>query len=259
VHNVLAKFGLGTVSETGALSEGTEAFALRDNDDHGALLDDLDEMNKHHIIFLPCASTMSWHGAPNVSEERIKNIQEYVAAGGKLYATDYSNEYIDEPFPSYQTFHATELANGDPRDLDHYDNSAHVVDSELLAWLEALQDTPLTSSTLSDLPKIPTVDNYTGIDAVHEVLVENDQGEMVDVGHHTWVEGPCSSCEDTEKLRPMAISGSYGCGRMMFSTFEASSDHHTGMSAQELTLLYMILEIGVCHREPPPDPPIVVR
>jgi hypothetical protein len=53
----------------------------------------------------------------------------------------------------------------------------------------------------------------------------------------------------------MAISGQYGCGRMMYSTFENSSNAHAGLNPQELGLLYMILEIGVCFSEPPPPPP----
>ena len=58
-------------------------------------------------------------------------------------------------------------------------------------------------------------------------------------------------------IRPMAISGQYGCGRMMYSTFENSSVAHDGLNPQELILLYMILEISVCHDVPPPPPPPV--
>jgi hypothetical protein len=53
----------------------------------------------------------------------------------------------------------------------------------------------------------------------------------------------------------MAVSGQYGCGRMMYSTFETSSVSHTGFSPQELVLLYMILEITTCFEGPPPPAP----
>jgi hypothetical protein len=55
----------------------------------------------------------------------------------------------------------------------------------------------------------------------------------------------------------MAISGQWGCGRMMYSTFENSSVAHQGLNPQELILLYMILEISVCHESTPPPPPPV--
>ena len=80
-------------------------------------------------------------------------------------------------------------------------------------------------------------------------------GMNVNVGPHTWVEGPCTSCANPAMVRSMAISGQYGCGRMMYSTFETSSSPHQGLNPQELVLLYMILEIGVCQEDlmPPPQ------
>jgi hypothetical protein len=134
-----------------------------------------------------------------------------------------------------------------------------VVDEDLLAWLEALpanlKDIGSGNPTLNALPSIETQLNYSGIDATPEIIVQDQDGNDVNVGHHAWVEGPCTSCSDPNVQRPMAISGQYGCGRMMYSTFETSSVAHQGLNPQELVLLYMILEIGVCFGEPPPPPP----
>jgi hypothetical protein len=107
------------------------------------------------------------------------------------------------------------------------------------------------------LPIINTRLNYSGIEEIYDILVENEDGDEINVGHHTWVEGPCTSCDDAGLVRPMAISGQWGCGRMMYSTFENSSEAHAGLNPQELVLLYMILEISVCHDVPPPPPPPV--
>src|SRR5690606_34972854 len=109
---------------------------------------------------------------------------------------------------------------------------------------------------LNNLPGIETQLNYSGIDAVYDVIVQDEMGEDVNVGHHSWVVGPCPSCNVSPNMqRPMAVSGQYGCGRMMYSTFENSSVAHAGLNPQELVLLYMILEIGVCFEEPPPPAP----
>jgi hypothetical protein len=256
VYNVLAKFGLGQVDAGGNLVPGSEQFTLiPDSNDQGAFMDSLAGMNQYHIIFVPCAATKFWLGAPTVPGARAQNVRDYVEAGGKWYVTDHSNEYIAEPFPTYQDFHNP----GAPDLQPAYDVSGEVVDPGLLAWLNALPD-PLKNigggaPTLLTLPSIILELNYSGIDAVHEVLVETEDGETVNVGHHTWVEGPCTSCSDAASIRPMAISGQYGCGRMMYSTFENSSVAHQGMTPQELVLMYMILEIGVCHGDPPPPPP----
>lgn len=84
VFNVLAKFGLGQVSGAGTLVPGTEQFTLVSDDDQGALLDDLVQMSQYHIIFVPCATSVFWAQAPVVSPQRVDNIRDYVAAGGRL-------------------------------------------------------------------------------------------------------------------------------------------------------------------------------
>jgi len=257
VYNVLAKFGLGEVSANGTLVPGTERFTLIDANDQGAFMDDLVDMRQYHIIFVPCAATKFWIGAPNVPELRAQNIRDYVAGGGKWYATDHSNEYISVPFPTYQDFHSPGMPDLQPS----YDAVGTVEDAELLAWLDALPDNLKDigggNPTLHSLPSVETRLNYSGIDAVHEVIVQDDEGNDVNVGPHTWVSGPCTSCGDPVMTRPMAISGEWGCGRMMYSTFENSSVAHAGLNPQELILLYMILEIGVCHDKPPPPVPPV--
>ncbi|NVB43044.1 hypothetical protein G6O69_34800 [Pseudenhygromyxa sp. WMMC2535] len=255
VYNVLAKFGMGEVDASGQLVAGTEQFTMISDTDQGASLDDLDYMSQFHIMFVPCATTKYWDIAPTVPEARAQNIRDYVEAGGKWYATDHSNEYIEEPFPNYQEFYNPDAPDIQPA----YESIAIVQDAELLAWLEALppalKDIGGGNPTLNMLPAITTRLNYSGINEIAEVLVENDEGELVDVGHQAWVSGPCGSCDDANVMRPMAISGEYGCGRMMYSTFETSSVAHQGLNPQELVLLYMILEIGVCFGDPPPPPP----
>lgn len=218
-------------------------------------MDDLVEMSQYHIVFVPCAATTSWFGAPNVPAARVDNIRAYVEAGGKWYATDHSNEYIESPFPEYQEFYSPLMPDIQPA----YTSNGTVLDPELLAWLEALP-APLKDigggyPTLLNLPGVTTELNYSGIQDVPEVWVEDAEGEPVNVGHHVWVEGPCQSCSNPQMVRPMAVTGQYGCGRMMFSTFETSSSIHNGLSPQELMLLYMILEITTCFDETPPPPP----
>ena len=110
---------------------------------------------------------------------------------------------------------------------------------------------------LLSLPTVEIVDNWSGIDSTPPIIVQDDEGNDVDVGHHTWVEGTCPVCSPSSGLRPMTISGQYGCGRMMFSTYHTTEDAHSGLIPQELILLYIILEIGVCHDSPPPPPPPV--
>jgi hypothetical protein len=197
-------------------------------------------------------------GPPTMSG-RIDTIQSWVERGGKWYVTDWANEYLYAPFPSYHTMY---YEGGEP-DLGHYDTVATVIDPDLLAWLEALPE-PLKDigggyPDLLSLPDVELIDNWSGVEEIHDVIVQNEEGEDVNVGPHAWVEGPCSRCyPDTQLSRPMTTTSQYGCGRMMFSTYHTSEGGyggHTGLMPQELILLYIILEIGVCFDEPPPPPP----
>ena len=135
-----------------------------------------------------------------------------------------------------------------------------MLDPELLAWLQALpaplKDIGDGHPDLLSLPQVELVDNWSGIDEIPPVITQDEMGNDVDVGHYPWVEGGCPTCEPTG-VRPMTISADYGCGRIMFSTYHTDEGAHAGLTPQELILLYIILEIGVCHDAPPPPPPPV--
>jgi hypothetical protein len=251
IFNLLGKIGLGQVNSAGELIMGTEQFDILDPYADGDMLDSLGEMQNYHIIFIPC---MSQQGLGDVSPIRELNIRDWTEAGGKWYVTDWANEYLYEPFSTYQDFHQA----FDP-DLGLYESQGTIVDPDLQAWLAALpaalKDVGGGYPTLNSLPSVTFEDNWSGLDAIHDIYVQDQNGEQVDVGHHTWVEGPCGACTDSFTVRPMTVSGQYGCGRMMFSTYHTTEYAHHGLTPQELVLLYIILEIGVCHGEPPPPPP----
>lgn len=254
IYNVLAKIGLGEVDGNGGLVNGTEHFDLYGQADGGSLLDDLDAMRQYHIIFIPC---MAQVGMGTLADARMNNIRQWVEEGGKFYVTDWANEYLYQTFPNYQTLH-NQATNPD---LGYYDTTGIVDDPGLLAWLQALppalQDIGGGQPNLLNLPTVDIVDNWSGIDSLSSVMVTDDEGNEIDVGHHTWVEGTCPVCSPSNELRPMTISAEYGCGRMMFSTYHTDEGLHAGLIPQELILLYIILEIGVCHDTPPPPPPPV--
>jgi hypothetical protein len=187
------------------------------------------------------------------SPARTDNIRQWTEAGGRWYVTDWANEYMYVPFPVYQTFH-------DPAspDLGYYDSNATVLDPDLLAWLEALpaplKDIGQGLPTLLNLPMVELVDNWSGLDAIPPVIVQDDQGQDIDVGHYPWVEGPCNACTPNH-VRPMTTTARYGCGRLLFSTYHTTEMAHVGLTPQELALLYIILEITVCDENPPPPVP----
>ena len=101
-----------------------------------------------------------------------------------------------------------------------------------------------------------TTGAWSALDNVNSVTSTNEMGQDVEVGHQVWVEGPVGGGAPTGVDKPLTVSGTYGCGKMLYSVYHTGDDTHTGLSPQELILLYLIIEIGVCAENPVPPPPI---
>ncbi|RMG93834.1 MAG: hypothetical protein D6705_17655 [Deltaproteobacteria bacterium] len=263
---ILGKVGLGQVDGNDNLVPGTEQFDIYadglDPATYGFtsqgpienLLSDPTKLAQYHIIFTPCISDPAEFAVENDPTP----VLEWVAAGGRIYATDYAEDVIEALFPDYQTF------NGEPPDpvpVGFYDSDATVLDANLLAWLEALPDdlkdvNPLngggtTWPTLFDLPTVRIIDNYTGIVyPLPSIQVPDGMGGMIDVGHKAWIEGPWPG---PGGISPLAVMGQYGCGRLHFTSYHTVGAPHKGMIPQELIMLYSILEVGVCTDQVPPE------
>lgn len=289
IEDALAKLGLGETKikdykET--VVPGTERFDIWDNaperDFPGSmgsfsqLIQNYALMEKYHIIFVPCTQQAGEYLQALDDPQVIANIQQWVDKGGKWYVADWSNEAIIRPFPQYQGFWKRkdsqtipQWAGQDTADLGRYDPVGTVLDPDLEAWLEALPDglkdiNPFNDPKLDPYPKIdglPEVQTmyvYSGIKDVHEVLVDDKMGGQVDVGHKVWIEGwgtETWGVPPADQKWPLTITGEYGCGRIMFSAYHTvESGGYVGLTPQELILMYLILEIGVC--QVPYDPPM---
>ncbi|MEM9491530.1 MAG: hypothetical protein AAGC55_20465, partial [Myxococcota bacterium] len=112
MQDILGKMGMGAIDGSGRFvpESGTEIFDMYHNDwnptsgavgDLTALVSDLDRMLQYHIIFIPCSGTS--HTAALLEQNNLRNIRDYVAAGGKLYVTDWSGEWADNVFPAQIT------------------------------------------------------------------------------------------------------------------------------------------------------------
>lgn len=271
IEDALGKFGLGQTSIAGFeenLVPNSEPFDIWDNGGSpggdgftsqgtfAQLISDPSRLDDYHIIFVPCSSDTY---LSSLDAATIGNIRDWVAAGGRWYVADWANEWMEHVFPDYQTL------TGEPNaaDVGAYDSNATVQDPDLLAWLMALPNplkdiNPLNDEshpTLFDLPGfVTTVDNWSVIQQVHPVLVDDGMGGQADVGHKVWLEGPGGSGGGAGP-HPLTVTGEFGCGRIQFTSYHAAEFFdYVGLSPQELILLYTILEIGVCQDNPLPPP-----
>ncbi|MCA9717881.1 MAG: hypothetical protein KC468_24630 [Myxococcales bacterium] len=289
LENGLAKLGLGDTVIDGfeeELAAGSEQFDVWDNspgrDFPGAkgpfelLLSSYELMEQYHIIFVPC--TMQAGEYPAIFDDPVarENVQNWVANGGKLYVADWSNELLSIAFPQYQTFWQRKDSEtvaqwqDDPTaDLGHYDPLGTVLDPDLEAWLDALPPALKDINPLNDpqgtqypvvdsLPELQTVYAYSGVREVHPVLVDDGMGGQVDVGHKVWIEGWGSETwgvPPPSEQHPLTVTGEYGCGRVLFTAYHTvEGGGYVGLTPQELVLMYLILEIGLC--QVPFNPPV---
>lgn len=278
LEDILGKMGIGTVDSSGrfvassangvmdvytngASFGGDVAGSLGDLVSNPALL------NQYHILFIPCSNAAEALALD--SQQNLRNIQDFVAAGGKLYVTDWSGEWHDNVFPAQVTlgdpgtdtpasaydpntmmWNTGQFGNADGASYDS--DNAEVVDTDLHEWLR-YQSGPLADLYNVTEPFNPdnfsVIDNWNYIASLNDVyLGDNNEGMAVyDVPRAYIIGGEGTS---TPK-RPMTVTYEPGgCGRVLYSTYHTTEETHNGLVPQERVLLYLIMEIGVCQSGP---------
>lgn len=191
-----------------------------------SVFDDYATLSQYHIAFVPCSSC---NGGTSQQSDVIR---QFVAAGGKYYVTDWSYQWMQGPFPGYVDFYEE---SGDACTLDNYTAPATQMDPELQAWL-----------TAQNIPNPSFEAAYTYIDALNTVATTDANNQPVMVTPKTWITG-----STPQGNKPLTISFEQQCGRVLFSTYHSESSD--GLLPQELALLYVILEVGVCLEIPVPE------
>jgi hypothetical protein len=237
MQDLLAKLGLADLSGGQFDPGGQTFFDLYGRDgmtgpaykgDIHDLLSDPAALDQYHIVFLAC------HG-DEMSQLEIENVRAWVAKGGRFYATDLEAFSFDNAFGEYQNF--TNIGG-----LPFGPWPGRVDDPDLAAWLQ----------TFGHGPEITLRDNPSEIAKLQQVLVDDLMGGQVDVSHHTWVSAATSEFDGFEPVpgqgfSPSAISAQYGCGRILYTTYHNTHEPHPDLLPQELTLLYLVLEVGACQ------------
>jgi hypothetical protein len=282
LQDILGKMAIGAVSSTGAYADGSAPMNLHIYDNGGSytgtkqgslasLVGDLAKMKQYHIIYIPCASTSNTSALTN--QQNLKNIRDYVAAGGKLYVTDWSGEWMDNVFPTQITLgdsgtdtpaSAYDATNdswntaqfGDADGSLYESDNAEAADADLRAWLDGQMGPTALSAGQStfDASNFVVEGNWNWIPSLNQVQVGvDDENLPLYDTPKAWVIGGRGSSNPTPK-HPLTVSFEpVGCGRVLYSTYHTTDNTHTGLVPQERVLLYLIMEIGVCNDAPVVD------
>lgn len=205
--------------------------------DRSLLLDETG-LDKYHVVFIPCG--MSEDETPT-SPQAQANMQAYVAKGGKLYVTDWSYEFVRQPFPGFLSWEGETASLGSAASGDEWDAPATAADQGLADWLAATGDSSFSVEG-----------NWTTIKDVFTQKGKNPKGDEVDIVPKVWV-----TAKKGQTDYPTTVSFENQCGRVLFSTYHTESSSlgggsgSGGLTAQEKALLYVLLEVGVCVGDRP--------
>lgn len=259
IELVLAKMGLKAtitkdlLGKAQVLSKDAPSFAIYGAHFPGevtpypspvTLITDPKEISKYHIVFLPCSGSTNF-GGDNPNEPKCSGVYNYspkvkttlndfVKSGGRIYASDWSYEYVRQVFPGFVTWRGENTTIGSACMGGGGEQSVSKKDTGLDAWL---------SAQMQSLASVK--DAWTAIASVQSMGSVDPDGKPVVVTPKVWVEAQGA---------PVTTSLQHGCGRVLYTTYhtQPTSQTNTPLEPQALALLYLILEVGVCI-----DPPVI--
>lgn len=218
---------------------GLEASALDMISDFEGFLSDPQAMSRYHIIFIPCRGDGSLTcDDPLPGNEAVqKNLRQFVEAGGKLYTTDYTYEFLRQAWPEPVRWQNQTAQIGSACGDQGWGGQGSVMDQGLADWLRVLGH-----------GNMELTGNYVKIGDVKAIDAKDGAGKVQRVSPKVW-----AMAKDREGRGPYAttVSFPHGCGRVMYSTYETSREDpelKNPLTAQEKTLLYILLEVSVCVR-----------
>jgi hypothetical protein len=276
IEDILGKLGFGTMAGNSfgtPQGENGPEITLYNYGTTGptsvtTLLGNIAEMRKYHIIFFPCATSMSGINTQLQDQTILANIRRYVSEGGKLYVTDWSGELADRAFPQQielgdsgadsagtydpATFTGTLTTMGSADGGLYESPDGKAVDPDLAAWL-GLQMGPQENGApgLYNPNMFEVTDNWNWIKKLNPVMIGTDMmGMPVYDQPKTWVTGSKPGTT-TAANKPLAVTYEpTGCGKVLYTTFQTANASHVGLYPQERILIYLIMEIQTCSDNP---------
>jgi hypothetical protein len=192
-----------------------------------SLLENQTQLMKYHVVFVPCGTQDDPLSAAAQSKQ---NLVKFVEAGGKLYVTDWSYEFVRQPFTGFVSWEGETPTLGSATG-GLWDAPAKAVDPGLADWLAATGDATFSVEG-----------NWTTITRVSSRPGKDPKGQAVDIAPKVWV----TATKEDGTVHPTTVSFEDQCGRVLFSTYHTESGSGGGLLAQEKALLYVLLEVGVC-------------
>ncbi len=200
------------------------------------------KLSAYHIVFVPCSGGTSNNlgsdavctniYAPDTNGKRV--MKDFIQAGGKLYVTDWSYEYVNQTWPGFvqfKTMNGTGL--GSACTIGSYSGDAKWEDPSLASWMTAIGEGN------ARLEK-----SYIRIDSTRPQAGLDEEGRATTITPKVW-----ASTQVDGASRIATVSFQDRCGRVLYSTYHAEGTDNGGSNtllAQEKALFHILLEVGTC-------------
>ncbi len=265
MQDVLAKTGLGSVDFLGQLVLGTEVFDLYDGDD--TLDSDYREftelfaidpatgnprINNYDIVFINCGADEYGFSEDTYSvdpeDADVKTaIYNYVNSGGRLYATDWAYDYIEQTFPEYIDFYGSESIT-DPFEPE-FTNAAEEgvsIDSEDATILDDNLRTYLGNVECDGESTCLNSDGTLHVEGFLAAWAVMDGVHSMNSDVTIYTEGPAPTYQDDVDAdpidRPLMVSLNIGEGKVFFSSYHTENIMSTELLPQERALQFLVFE-----------------
>ncbi len=215
------------------------------------LIANLNKMKTYNIIFINC--TANTFEKELASSTIRKNLNDYVNAGGRLYVTDWSYDWIEqvEPFAPFIDFEpgasssAPEPLNAAALGADGLKVSAKIKDSQMAQWLTAFPGAISGGNS--------KIEHFL----INWVIIHK-------LGKETklWVEGSIKSTTGAlTGVRPLTVTFNFkSCGKVLYSSYHTEGREDESVispkafpaycggkfSPQDRILEYLIFDIASC-------------
>lgn len=212
-----------------------------------AYYDKIATLPTYHIVFQPCTGATNDSGDPacqaSVDPKLQSAMKDLVQAGGKLYVTDWSYEYVRQTWPGTIRWVGESSTLGSACELSGSEFPAQFDDPSLKDWMNAIGE---GNATLKSA--------WTEIEKVLPFSSVDENGATVTQTPKIW-----ASMQKGAGAQPATVSFQDHCGRVLFSTYHTEGSDSVGgqgdFLAQEKALMHILLEVGVCVG-PKPLPPV---
>jgi hypothetical protein len=260
MEDVLAKLGYGTPDAWGELVLGTEQFDMYDGNltlpatypDFDTLVSSPGAMSQYDIIFINCGNS---YETLLSNSTVVDNLRNYVAAGGSLFVTDLSYDFVEQVFPEYIDFYGSDLAaTSTPEAMGDAEVGtagitvdATVLDNDLKSWLQGLGVLNADGTVhISGFLGGWAVMNDTSSSAAKK-WVEGSvtfSGAGVSAAGHTSSQA-LSIKAFTTGVKPLTVSFDHGDngGRVLYSSYHTEDDPDPSLRPQEYILAYLVFEL----------------